>query len=205
MTRVKICGITTLKDAIFSIREGADFLGFVFTKKSPRYIAPEKARKIIEKIGAPVFKVGVFVNERPQEVKKIAKACRLDFLQFHGDETPAYLKKFKGFATIKALRVRNGISKKEAGSFGEVLLLFDTFDRAAFGGTGKTFDWRPLKALGKTNRPFIVSGGLTPRNVRALVSRIHPFCVDVSSGVEKRPGEKDRRLVKKFIKTVRSS
>ena len=205
ITKVKICGITNLKDAKCCVEAGADFLGFVFYKKSKRYLRPLSVKKIIEKLPKTVLKVGVFVNQTPAEVKKIAEICSLDLLQFHGDESPDYLKSFKACKTIKAFRLKERFSVTELKRYRQTLFLFDTFKKEAFGGTGEVFDWRLLLPLKKIKTPFIVSGGLTPGNVVPLIEKIQPFAVDVSSGVEVSPGKKDHRLVKSFIGAVRKA
>lgn len=205
MTKVKICGLTNLEDARTAVSCGADFLGFIFYKKSPRYIAPEKAALITVSLVPDVFKVGVFVNEKPELVRQVASLCRLDFLQFHGDETPAYLKPFKDFRTIRAVRVKNRLPEAALRKYAPSFFLFDTYERGRYGGTGKTFDRKVFEGLKKLKQPFFVSGGLTPENVRLLVGRLRPYAVDVSSGVEKRPGVKDKALVKKFIAAVKGT
>ena len=205
ITKVKICGITNLEDAKWCVEAGADFLGFVFYKKSKRYLRPLSAKKIIERLPKAVLKVGVFVNQAPVEVKKIAEICSLDLLQFHGDESPDYLKSFKACKTIKAFRLKERFSVTELKRYRQTLFLFDTFKKEAFGGTGEVFDWRLLLPLKKIKTPFIVSGGLTPGNVVPLIEKIQPFAVDVSSGVEVSPGKKDHRLVKSFIGAVRKA
>ena len=205
ITKVKICGITNLEDAKGAVEAGADFLGFVFYKKSKRYLRPLPAKKIIEKLPKTVLKVGVFVNQTPVEVKKIAEICSLDLLQFHGDESPDYLKSFKACKTIKAFRLKERFSVTELKRYRQTLFLFDTFKKEAFGGTGEVFDWRLLLPLKKIKTPFIVSGGLTPGTVVPLIEKIQPFAVDVSSGVEVSPGKKDHRLVKSFIGAVRKA
>jgi phosphoribosylanthranilate isomerase len=196
MTKVKICGITNYEDARCCVDAGADFLGFIFYKKSERWVSPVRAKKIIEKLGAPVFKVGVFVNEDPEVVRRIARQCSLDFLQFHGEESPAYVKSFKDHQLIKALRIKDRLPPDRFKLFENALLLFDTFSKDVYGGTGRAFDWGCLK---KVKRPFFISGGLTPGNVREVLKVLEPFAVDASSGVEKRPGKKDHQLVRKFI------
>ena len=203
ITKVKICGITNLEDAKGAVEAGADFLGFVFYKKSKRYLRPLPAKKIIEKLPKTVLKVGVFVNQTPVEVKKIAEICSLDLLQFHGDESPEYLRSFKAYKTIKAFRVKERFSVAELKRYRPTLFLFDSFKKEAFGGTGEAFDWDLLKPLKKMKTPFLVSGGLTPKNVGELISHIQPFAVDVSSGVEKAPGKKDKKLIKNFINAVK--
>jgi len=203
MTKTKICGITNLEDALCAARCGASFLGFVFYKKSPRYVMPSKVANIIKALPKKIIKVGVFVNEKPETVKKIAKECGLDILQFHGDETPEYLSQFKGFEVIKAFRVKDEISPELLKQYSCDIFLFDTFKKGMFGGTRKSFDWSLLQSLKDLNKPFIVSGGLSAENVGLLIRQVHPFGVDVSSGVEKAPGKKDHQLIEKFINAVK--
>lgn len=184
---------------------GADFLGFIFYKKSKRYVSPVKAKNIIKALkGTRVYKVGVFVNETPENVEKIAGLCGLDFLQFHGDETPQYTHGFKKYKTIKAVRVLSHICLDELKLYSPSLILFDTFKKSRYGGTGEVFDWNLLKAVKKLKRPFIVSGGLTHENVGGLIKSIKPYAVDVAGGVENKPGKKEERLIKKFIVAVKS-
>ncbi len=198
--RTKICGITSLADARAAVRAGADLLGFVFYAKSPRFILPQKARSIIRKIPARVKKVGVFVNASVEEVRKTARLCRLDYLQFHGSESPVLLRRFKGYKTIKAVRVKGAASLLGLSRYPADFFLFDAFHEKAFGGTGKTFDWTLLARLNKLRKPFFISGGLTPDNVGALLRRIRPYGLDVSSGVELRPGKKSARLIRRFMR-----
>lgn len=203
MTNIKICGITNLSDAVFCSSKGADLLGFVFYKKSPRYIAPSKAAKITKQLPKKILKVGVFVNEAPAVVRRIARACGLDILQFHGDETPQYLAGFRGYRVMKAFRVKDQIEPKLLKEYNADFYLFDAFKKDVFGGTGKVFDWKLLSGLKKVKTPVFISGGLTPKNVGSLLAKTRPFCVDVSSGVEKKPGKKDLVLVKQFIDAVK--
>ena len=198
--RTKICGITNLADARAAVRAGADLVGFVFYAKSPRRILPEEARPIIRRIPGRVQKVGVFVNAPVAEVKSIADVCGLDVLQFHGAETAAYLRRFKGYKTIKAVRVKGAASLRRLSRYPADFFLFDAFHKKAFGGTGRTFDWVLLKRLKSLRKPFFISGGLTPDNIGELLERIRPYGVDVSSGVELRPGKKSRRLIRRFMR-----
>jgi phosphoribosylanthranilate isomerase len=203
MIRIKICGITNLKDARAAAAAGADWLGFIFFKKSPRFILPVSAQRLISRLPQKIKKVGVFVDEPAARVRAIARACGLDILQFHGHETPAYLKRFKGYRVMKAVRVKNAASLKKARMCPADYLLFDAFDPRSLGGTGKVFDWGLLSEIKKIKKPVFISGGLSVDNVAVLLERLRPFGVDVSSGVEARPGKKDARKIRRFIKTVR--
>lgn len=205
MTKIKICGITNKEDAAFCAKVGADLLGLVFYKKSPRFIAPDEAAKIIADLPTHVLKVGVFVNEAPAAVHEIAKECGLDLLQFHGDESPEYLRGFEIARTIKAFRVKNSASLNRCGLYHAGMFLFDTFKKESFGGTGETFEWSLLEPFDRLKIPYFVSGGLTPENVREAIKNIHPFAVDVSSGVESAPGRKDHRRVEEFIAALRAA
>ncbi|MEK7849958.1 MAG: phosphoribosylanthranilate isomerase [Candidatus Omnitrophota bacterium] len=203
MTKIKVCGITNIEDALCAARCGAYFLGFIFYKKSKRCVTPAKAASIINALPKKIIKVGVFVNEKPETVKRIAKECALDILQFHGDETPFYFNGFRGYKTIKAVRLKDEISLERLKKYPCGIFLFDTFKKDKFGGTGEIFDWGLLQSLKALKKTFIVSGGLSPENVAGLIKKAHPFAVDVSSGVEKAPGKKDHQLIKKFIDAVK--
>lgn len=203
MTRVKICGITNYKDAAFCCKCGVDFLGFIFYKKSARYIDPVNAAKIISRLPENVQKVGVFVNENINLVKDIYKNCGLDMLQFHGDEPKEYFEDFRSIKTIKAFRVGDNFSFSQVDFFEPDFFLFDSFKSGFFGGTGEVFDWGLFESFKELRRPFIISGGLNPGNIEVLLKRIAPFAVDVSSGVEKEPGIKDHVLVEAFIKIAK--
>ena len=205
MVRVKICGITNLSDAEHALRYGADALGFVFAE-SPRRIAPQKAAKIIRKIGPRVAPVGVFVNEKPENVLKIAWECQLSTVQLHGDESLATIKDIRkagALKVIKSFRIANAADLARIESFEADAYLFDTKADGRFGGTGKSFDWTLLKNA-KFRRPVILSGGLKPGNIEEAVRAVCPYGVDVSSGVEKSPGKKDPKLVKEFIERAKS-
>lgn len=203
MIRIKICGITNLEDARAAVSAGANWLGFVFFRKSPRFVSPETAQSIASRLPKNIKKVGVFVDEASGRVRAVARACGLDVLQFHGHETPAYLKRFKGYRVMKAVRVKNTASFKRAGRSPADYLLFDAFDPRALGGTGNVFDWDLLSEIRKIKKPVFISGGLSADNVAALLARIRPFGVDVSSGVEKRPGKKDARKMRRFVAEIR--
>ncbi|MGA2774567.1 MAG: phosphoribosylanthranilate isomerase [Candidatus Omnitrophota bacterium] len=203
MVKVKICGITNLKDAFLCIDAGADALGFVFYKKSSRYIPPEKACLIILRLPEKVIKVGIFVNEKEKEIRRIAESCLLDMLQFHGNETPEFCQRFKDLKVIKAFRVRDCIDKKKIAKYNTFAYLFDTFAQDKAGGTGKTFNWQFIRRLGGLKKPVFLSGGLNARNVLGAIRCVTPSWVDASSSVEKAAGKKDRNKLKNFIKEAK--
>lgn len=202
MVRVKICGITNLEDALASLFYGADAIGFVFYKKSPRYISPGKAGNISRILPRGISRVGVFVNEKENVVKKIAKLCGLDMLQFHGEESCEYCRKFKGYKIIKAFRVGGKINLDDLCGYKTFAYLFDTYSKAKPGGTGKKFNWNLLKQIVKIKRPVFLSGGLTCGNVQKAIKLLKPDWVDASSALEIRPGEKDHKKIRRFIKAV---
>jgi phosphoribosylanthranilate isomerase len=193
MTRIKICGITRYDDAAFAAELGADYLGFIFVRSSPRCIAPEQAMAIMEKVTGPKF-VGVFRDATPAD---IARVRGLHYAQLHGAETDDDVRA-AGLPAIKALRVGDVLPDTTAHPSAE-WLMFDTG-----GGTGRTFDWS-LLALYPRTQPFFLAGGLTPDNVGAAMSLVRPDAVDVSSGVESAPGTKDFVKLKTLFERVRRS
>lgn len=208
VVKVKICGITTIEDARCAVEAGADALGFVFAV-SPRRVNVEVARAIIKGLPPFISKVGVFVNEESGRVEEIAHYVGLDTLQFHGDEPPDYCRLFDRLKVIKAFRMRSGgvdISMEVVRYKDSVdAFLLDTYVPGRIGGTGERFPWElalPLKEYG----PLILAGGLTAENVGEAIRLLHPYGVDVSSGVEgDRKGIKDKRKVIEFISNVRRS
>ena len=200
--KVKICGMTQLKDALFAVEQGVDAVGFIFYKKSPRAVTMKTVREIITKLPPLVDTVGVFVNESAERVNKIADYCGLDLVQLHGEESPAFCRKIHR-RVIKAFRVKDLQSIKQLEKFPVSGFILDTFSDDLYGGTGKTFDWNlalPAKKMG----PVILAGGLTPRNILQAVRQVRPYGVDVCSGVEKSPGIKDLEKVRAFLKNIRS-
>ena len=200
--KVKICGMTQLKDALFAVEQGVDAVGFIFYKKSPRAVTMKTVREIIAKLPPLVDTVGVFVNESAERLNKIADYCGLDLVQLHGEESPAFCRKIHR-RVIKAFRVKDLQSIKQLEKFPVSGFLLDTFSDDLHGGTGKTFDWNlalPAKKMG----PVILAGGLTPRNILQAVRQVRPYGVDVCSGVEKSPGIKDFEKVRAFLKNIRS-
>ena len=199
--RVKICGITNLRDAEWALRCGADAIGFVFAE-SPRRIRIAEAKKITKAVGPWMSTVGVFVNESMENVIRAVSECRLTCVQLHGDEGVDYTKRLKLFKVIKAFRVGENFDFSQLKNYDADAFLFDAKTNRARGGTGQTFDWAVLKGK-KIARPLVVSGGLNPKNVRLAIRLLSPYGVDASSGVEKKAGVKDPRLVKEFIQNAK--
>lgn len=195
--RVKICGITTLADALHAILSGADALGFVFYRKSPRYISPERAAQIIEKLPPFVSIVGLFVNETSQCIRTVVDQCHLDIVQLHGDETPSECC-CDGVKVVKALRIRDQKDLAGLEDYPVSALLLDAWVDGAYGGTGELGCW-DLAAQVAQKIPVILAGGLTPDNVAMAIETVDPYAVDVSSGVELSPGHKDPQRVRSFI------
>jgi phosphoribosylanthranilate isomerase len=201
-TRVKICGITRLEDALAAVAAGADALGFVFYPESPRAVSVEQAAEIICQLPPFVSSVGLFVNENRAVIEATVAACGIDLIQLHGDETPEECL-FPGRRVIKALRLKDAASLARAADFKVCALLLDAWSAQVYGGSGETFDWRLLKNFA-ARQPVILAGGLTPENVAAAVTAVRPYAVDVSSGVECVPGRKDHVKMAEFIRQVRS-
>ncbi|MEW5722392.1 MAG: phosphoribosylanthranilate isomerase [Thermodesulfobacteriota bacterium] len=200
MVKVKICGLTLLEDALFAAAAGADALGFVFAP-GPRRISPEKAREIIGRLPPLVLTVGVFVDESPARVLEIKDYCGLDAVQLHGEESEAETLTL-GRRVIKAWRVRAGTPVKVE-VFPAAILLLDSYDREKPGGAGRVFDWDLAREAAR-RRPVILAGGLNPENVARAVETVRPYGVDVSSGVESRPGKKDHIKIARFIERARA-
>ncbi|WP_461481092.1 phosphoribosylanthranilate isomerase [Porticoccus sp.] len=197
-TRVKICGITREADARVAAEAGADAIGLVFYRKSPRYVEPATAAAIARAVGPFVTTVGLFVNAPAAVVLQTLNRVGLQLLQFHGDEDDAYCRQFDR-PFIKAVRVSPGLDlAAEMARFPSACgLLFDAWHQDKYGGTGETFDWQRLPE--KADLPLILAGGLTPANVAEAVRQVAPYGVDVSGGVEDAPGIKSAALVQQFI------
>ena len=197
MTKVKICGIKNLNDAIFAVDYGADAIGFVFAK-SIRKVSKEKTRAIVRKLPPFVTTVGLFVNETAENIESACRFCGLDAIQLHGNEPPNIINKLKDIKTIKAFRIQNEKDITPIKKYKPNAILLDGYSENQMGGTGTSFDWKIVKKL-KTSIPVIVAGGLTHLNVSQAIKIVKPYGVDVSSGVETKPGQKDKRLIRKFI------
>lgn len=202
--RSKICGITRIEDALAAVEAGADAIGLVFYPKSPRFVNVQQARAIIAALPPFITTVGLFVNASRCELNETLDAVPLDLLQFHGDETP---EECEGYYRpyIKALRVKAGDQIAEAcrayrGARG---ILLDTYVEGVPGGTGETFDWALIPS--HLEKPIILAGGLTSANVAQAIAQVHPYAVDVSGGVEKSKGIKDREKILAFMSAVQGA
>lgn len=204
MTKVKICGITNTEDALKAVYYGAYAVGFIFTKKSPRYVSPSKAKKIIEALPPFVTPVGVFVNQSERAVRDICKFTRLGAVQFHGEENTVYCKRFKDYKIIKAFKVNEFFDFEMVRKYKVDAFLFDTFKEGVDGGTGEAFNWDLIKTL-KFDKPVILSGGLNSQNVVRAIKDVNHYALDVSSGVEKSPGIKNPKLIREFFNAIKSA
>ncbi len=202
MTWIKICGITNLTDAKETADLGVNALGFIFAA-SPRRVDPPSAREIIGQLPSSVMKVGVFVDEKAAEIRRIAEYCGLDIVQLHGQESPADCRAV-ALPLIKAIRVRDKMSLEEMERYAFAPILLDAWSRHRAGGTGKTFSWKIALRV-RQKKSFILSGGLSPKNVYQAIGLLHPWGVDVCSGVEMAPGKKDLSKMTEFVKEVQKA
>lgn len=200
-TRIKICGITNIEDALCAIEAGADALGFVFYEKSPRYVTPFKVQRIVAALPPLVTTVGLFVNNSAETIRQTMALTRLQVVQLHGDESPEDCR-LDPYQVIKALPVKNAESLRGAENYPVAALLLDAWSGKQYGGSGRSFDWQLAKLL-TGEMPLILAGGLNADNVVAAIEQVRPYAVDVSSGVEASPGRKDREKISKFIEQVR--
>ena len=204
MTRVKICGITSVSDAKAAVDFGADALGLIFAN-SPRQVSVREAVKICRSLSPWTSVVGVFVNEKPQRMLSIARECGFSTLQLHGQEEPAILSGLKPLKVVKVLHVDQDFKAQKIKRYSSAdAILLDTRIADQLGGTGKVFDWKALKKIDFI-KPLIVSGGLNPENVAEAIRCFRPYGVDVSSGVEKSPGKKDLIKMKRFIQNAKKA
>jgi len=202
MTKVKICGITNLEDALLSAKFGADALGFNFYEKSLRYIAPEKAREIIEQLPKEILKVGVFVNESLDKIIEIAAVAKLDTLQLHGEETPEFAKELKSktnLEIIKAFRVSLEFKPEDVLQYEVDAVLLDAYSPKQHGGTGETFDWKIAKKVQEIFPKMYLAGGLNDNNIVRAIDNVKPFAIDACSGIESEKGLKDKIKLLNFI------
>jgi phosphoribosylanthranilate isomerase len=203
MTAVKICGVTSVADALLCVDAGADAIGLNFVASSPRCVSEALARQIVQALPAGFMSVGVFVDADYEQLMQIKQRVGLCCLQLHGDESPALLARCLPHA-YKALRVRDASLIEQAVLYPGEHLLLDAYVPGVHGGTGASFDWKLAAQLAGT-RKVTLAGGLHPENVAAAVTAVRPFCVDVASGVESRPGNKDPELVRAFVARAKAA
>ena len=203
--KIKICGITNTADAEVAVAAGADALGFIMYRKSPRWVEPAVARSIIAGLPPFVLPVGVFVNAEAERVRILMDECGFALAQLHGDESALYCQDL-GRPVLKALRLKNRgtfLALAEFQGRANVRgVLIDAFSDQAYGGTGQTVDWTLAEEAARST-PIILAGGLNPANVAGAIRLVRPYGVDVSSGVEKSPGKKDPDKVRAFVEAAR--
>jgi phosphoribosylanthranilate isomerase len=199
--RVKVCGITNIDDALLCESLGADALGFIFYPKSKRYIQPEKAKSIIENLSPFILKVGVFVDEDPDEINKIASEINLSAVQLSGDEDFTIINKLKR-PVIKTFRIKNNFDFSQLEKFNGSSFLLDSHSKEEFGGTGQKFDWELIPNTLKNK--IILAGGVSTENIEFIYKNIKPAAVDLSSSLEKEPGKKDEKKVREFFRKFNS-
>jgi len=204
MVQVKVCGITNEEDALCAAKLGAAALGFIFYPPSPRYVRPKVVRKIVKKLLPNLAKVGVFVNESAEEIKKIIKYCGLDFIQLHGDESLEFCRNFPASTIIKTVELLGESDLVKAFSYNAAAILVDSRHAGLYGGTGKKADW-DLAFRVKSKKPLILSGGLNEENVKEVIEKIVPHALDINSGVEKSPGKKDHIKLARIFDIVRAA
>ena len=199
--RVKICGVRTLEEAEAATAAGADALGFNFWPKSPRYILPGEAARIVASLPALVNSIGVFVNEELDRVREIVSEVGLDAVQLHGEETPRYCLGLNGAKVIKAFRVGKDFDLDTIRDYPVSAILLDAKVEGQYGGTGRRFSW-DLAIEARRRAHVILAGGITIDNVAEAITTVRPFAIDVCSGVESEPGRKDLTKMRELMKEV---
>lgn len=200
-TRVKICGFTRVEDAVCAAHLGVDAIGLVFYPPSPRHVSIEQAQRIVAALPAFTSVVALFVDERESRIREVLEQVSIDYIQFHGDE-PAEACRIYGKPYMKAVRMQagvdiEGVAARYADAAG---LLLDAYHPGAKGGTGSRFDWQLIPR--QCSLPIVLAGGLEPGNARQAVQSVHPYALDVSSGVEAEKGIKDAAKMAAFLKEV---
>ena len=206
-TRIKICGITRIEDALCAASAGADAIGLIFYPPSPRAVTIEQATSISDVLPPFVSTVALFVNASVHEVDDVIRHLRPSILQFHGDEDAAFCTQF-GVPHIKAIRVGETMRPADLLEYADEFkaaraVLLDTLAQGLYGGSGESFDWKLIPT--EMRRRVLLSGGLHPENVSGAIQLIRPWAVDVSSGVEASKGVKDHARIHKFIEEVRNA
>lgn len=203
-TIVKICGLGNAKDALCAVDAGADYLGFILHPASPRYVPPESLRDLVRALPPEIPKAGVFVNCTAEDISITLEFCGLTMAQLHGDESPSLARQIGVDRVLKAVRLRGQDDIERASSFPASALVVDTALPGKPGGTGVVGNWELAKKLAAQRRIFL-AGGLNPGNVETAVRAVTPFGVDVSTGVEAKPGYKDPRAIQNFIDAAHSN
>jgi phosphoribosylanthranilate isomerase len=201
--KIKICGITQYEDAKTAVSLGVDAVGFIFYRKSPRYISPFAARDIIRRLPPFVARVGVFVDEQKPAILAIAEQSGIDTVQLHGSE-PAALSAEIPFTVIKAFSVGKDFDPSVLDNYTVNAFLLDTWSDSMPGGTGRTFDWTIAANIAKRRHNIILAGGLGPTNVREALETVQPYAVEFNSGVEIKPGMKNPRKMRDAVEIVRN-
>ena len=201
---VKICGITSVADAVAAAEAGVDAIGLMFYEGSPRHVTVAKAKAISAALPPQIIRVGVFVNAEEALITRAIAECTLNILQFHGDESPEDCGRFP-VMTLKAFRMAGPETLEEMQQFSTDGFLLDAFVKDALGGTGATFNWELAVRAKEFGRPIFLAGGLTPDNVADAVRTVEPFAVDVSSGVEIEPGKKCADKMRAFVAAAKGA
>lgn len=202
--QIKICGLTNTDEAVKTAAAGADAIGLVFFKNSPRYVKPERAKAICAALPDDVTTVGVFVNEPFNSIMDIVSTSNLGAVQLHGNEPPKFVRRLtdQGLIVIKGLYMEGQPSIAQVSTYDASAYLVECTRGELPGGNAMTWDWEDAATFGENN-PMVLAGGLSPENVASAISKSMPDAVDVSSGVERSPGKKDIHKVMQFIKAVR--
>jgi len=208
MVLVKVCGITNLDDALAAADAGADALGFNFYERSPRYVTPDVARTIVDRLRTDypnLLHVGVFVNEQLDAIKKIAEVAGVSALQLHGNETPEYCKALKGHHLIKVFSASDKFKPQTVLDYDVQAIMLDAVDKEAFGGTGKLSNWAVARETSELVLKLFLAGGLSAENVADAIDQVNPYAVDACSRLESAPGRKNQMRVRAFVAAVRAA
>jgi len=206
-TRVKMCGTTRLDDGLAAVRFGVDALGFIMYPKSPRYINPESVCKISDQLPPFLDRVGVLVNESIETAVHLVDVAGFSYLQLHGSESVHYCRELKQalpyLKIIKAFRVGQQSRQGEFEPYEKCVdgFLLDTYIKGEKGGTGEMFDWSLVAKL-NLKCPVILAGGLSPENIVSAIQTVHPYCVDINSGIETDPGKKDHNRLQRIMSLI---
>jgi phosphoribosylanthranilate isomerase len=208
MTKVKICGITSLDDARLAADLGADAIGFNFFPASKRYVDEGYVESIVERLQSAIVKVGVFVNQSVNEIIDIEGIAGLDAIQLHGEESPEFINALRSQSQakiIKVFRVGPGFDTEILGTYNVDAILLDSYSASEHGGTGQIFDWTIASQVAPDIDQMYLAGGLNPDNVAEAIRTVKPFAVDVASGVESSPRKKDPNKVEAFIRNAKGA